>query len=140
MTSKDVVLKFFACYAAGDLEGAAQWMSDDITHRAHAENKTDLFCGRYDGKDAAFQRLHEIAVRFLIETYDLENVIAEGNRVAALTRIVATAIKTGAHFETRTAVFATVTDGLITDIEEIFDTALVSAVAGDAAPTAIQFT
>lgn len=129
MTPKDVVNKLYECYSAGDLSGVALLLAEDVLHTSHPDNMTAPFCGRYQGKEAFLQRMHALATRLQIELYEPVTIIVDGEDVAAISRVAGTSRRTGTAFDTQTALFITVTDGRITQIQEFFDTALVAAMA-----------
>ncbi|MEM8664604.1 MAG: nuclear transport factor 2 family protein, partial [Pseudomonadota bacterium] len=127
MTAKSVVEAMYAAYAQGDLEATFALLHPDVLHTAHATNARAKFCGTFNGVDAVRARISLINEHWTFEMYAPQTVIAEGQRVAAMVQMIAVERHTGQRIEMVVGHFFVVQDGKITELIEIFDSALVDA-------------
>lgn len=109
-----VVRSYLAAFAGGDAEAVAAHVSDDFVN----EHTSALGSGCI-GRDEYRRRLPGFLAAFEGVRYDVEDVIAEGRRVAASYRM--TAVNDGHPIDVRGVMTFTVIDGRITHRTDYWD-------------------
>ncbi|MEO1106111.1 MAG: nuclear transport factor 2 family protein [Pseudomonadota bacterium] len=133
MTARATAEALYEAYARGDLEATFALLAVDVNHTANACNHEQQFCGTYHGIDAVRARVAEIAEHWAFEIYAPQTIIEEGDRVAAMVKLVAVERHTGVRLESLVAHFMVVKDGKITELIEVFDGAHIEAAMAHAA-------
>ena len=116
------VLNFLDVYYAGGIEGALDRCSDDIAFLANAPIDILPHMGQHRGKAALRQMWTTIHTRYSDMRYEAQNLVAEGDKVAAQLRVFLRKRDNARMVQFDVAVFYTLRDGKIAEIREIIDT------------------
>ena len=110
----DVARSYLSAFASADPEAIAAHVSDDF-YNEH----TSALGDSCEGKSAYLERLPGFLRAFEGLTYEVEDVVAEGERVFA--SYTMTAVSAGHPISIRCVVRLVITDGLIVQRNEYFD-------------------
>ncbi|MFB9267032.1 nuclear transport factor 2 family protein [Bradyrhizobium erythrophlei] len=116
------VLNFLDIYYAGGIEGALDRCTDDVAFLANAPIDILPHMGQHRGKAALRQMWTTIHNRYSDMRYEAQNLVAEGDKVAAQLRVFFRKRGNARMVQFDVAVFYTLRDGKIAEIREIIDT------------------
>jgi hypothetical protein len=116
------VLNFLEMFYAGDVEGALARCSDDVELIAPAPIEILPHMGHRRGQDEVRQTWQTVNARYSSLRYELRDIIADGDKVAANIRSFFTKRGNGRTVQFDIAVFYTFRDGRIIRICEVMDT------------------
>ena|SRR5579871_1915069 len=120
--SRQRVLNFLELYYSGDIEGALARCSDDVELTAPAPVDVLPHMGRRNGKDEVRRTWRMVHARYSSLRYEIRNLVAEGDAVAANIRQFFTKRSNDRTMQFDIAAFFTLRDGRITEIRQITDT------------------
>ncbi len=115
------VLNMLDAFAAGDVEGALAFCSDDVEFVANAPIDILPHMGHHRGKPELRQVWTTIQSRYSGMRYETPIVVAEDDKVAVHLRIFFRKRSNDRIVQFDMAAFYTLRDGLITRIREILD-------------------
>lgn len=115
------VLNLMEALSAADLDGAVERCTDDVDFLTHAPIDVFPHLGPCHGKDAVREMWRTVLARYAAIRYEVVQLIAEGNQVAANLRTFFTKRSNGRVVQVDIAVFFTIRDGRIAEIREIID-------------------
>ncbi len=122
--NKEVVRQFFAALDAQDFNALTDLMDDDFIVRARSIGGAD----RSVGRDATFELIRGFYRSFPDYTHTVEEIIAEGDRVAARVVLGGTHLgefqgiaPTGRQFKYAGSYMMTVIDGVLTEAWSLDD-------------------
>lgn len=95
--NKNLIRGMYEAFGRGDLDGILKNVTDDFEW--NAPGGTPL-SGIRHGRDQFRDFLQEMPRRLHFDQFDLDDIVAEGDKVVAIGRQRATALETGRHFET----------------------------------------
>jgi uncharacterized protein len=116
------VSKFLVLFYARDTEGALACCSDDIEFFANAPTDILPHMGHHRGKDEVRKMWQTIYARYSELRYDVQIIVAEGDKVAANIRVFFRKQENRRVVQFDLAAFYTLRAGRITRIREILDT------------------
>jgi uncharacterized protein len=116
------VLKFLELFYARDTEGALACCSDDIEFFANSPTDILPHMGHHHGKDEVRKMWQTVYDRYSEMRYDVQIIVAEGDKVAANIRVFFRKQKNRRVVQFDLAAFYTLRAGRITHIREILDT------------------
>jgi len=119
-----LVKRLYDAMARGDMVAVLALMSDDVT--VVVPGPAGLGAGGtwhgHEGVQQCFRKLRELQRN---ERLEIEDFVAEADRVVVLLHVAATVLSTGKMFESDIIHFFTVKDGKIVSLRDFFDTAAV---------------
>ena len=113
---------FYRASAERDVERALALIADDVSWLVQGPVDVFPFLGQRYGKAAVRDGYRDIARKLEITSYDLESLLVDGDRSAALIRISAIVRATGRVMSVRTSQFARWHDGKIGEMHGVIDT------------------
>src|SRR5690349_15034498 len=116
------VLNFLELYYCGDIEGALARCSDDIELSAPGPIEILPHMGRRHGKDEVRKTWQTVHSRYSSLRYQVRDLVAEGDLVAATIRQFFTKRDNGRVVQFDVAAFFTLRDGRIIGIRQLADT------------------
>jgi uncharacterized protein len=128
--NKQLIRRVYDAFQSGDLDGLLQNLTDDFEWNAPGGAP---FSGVRQGREqmrAFFTELRRL-VRF--DEFDIDDVVADGEKVVAIGRQRATVLETGRHFETPFAHIFTVRGGKLANGLALSDTQAAAACFGESA-------
>lgn len=128
MTPAETVRQIYQDYAARDIAGALTHCADDICFQWIAEPSQSRYAGTCAGKDAFLARLMQLDSDFEYLSFEATAILADGDRVAAETRMRLRRRTTDEEIEVNAADFWLFRDGKPVEMREYYDTALIASV------------
>jgi ketosteroid isomerase-like protein len=122
-SNKEVLRKALAAYSAGDLEPVLSLLHADAVWIAHTLEGHYRFGGRHVGRTGALAALSMIAADYSIDTYDVREMVAEGDIVWVASTVRLTRRATQTSMTVKLVNRWQFRDGKIAGCEEYFDTA-----------------
>ena len=122
-TNSRTVLDLFKLRQDGQIAELMKLLSDDIEFRCNAPISVLPFAGERKGREAVLEYFAALEKDWTMESYDVQEVIAQGDRVVALSNICFRNNKTGKLLESRKADVIRVREGQVVAFEEFFDSA-----------------
>ena len=113
---------FYRASAERDVERALAIIADDVSWLVQGPVDVFPFLGQRHGKAAVREGYRDIARKLEITSYDVEALLIDGERSAALIRISAIVRATGRAMSVRTTQFARWRDGMIVEMHGVIDT------------------
>jgi ketosteroid isomerase-like protein len=117
-------------YLQGDLAPLMEIASDDIIWDSNARKSQFRFGGTYKGRVGLQEALSFIASEFAMLSYNVREIVGEGDTVWALSDVVLSEHKTGKRANIRLANRWQFRDGKLVAFTEFFDTGGVLADLG----------
>jgi ketosteroid isomerase-like protein len=115
------VLNFLQTLYSGDIEGALERCSDDISFVANAPVDILPHMGSHHGKAEVGKMWQTLHTRYTGMRYERPILVAEGDKVAALLRVFFRKRQNNRVLQFDLAAFYTLRDGRISEIREILD-------------------
>jgi ketosteroid isomerase-like protein len=113
---------FYRASAERDVERALAIVADDVSWLVQGPVDVFPFLGQRHGKAAVREGYRDIARKLEITSYDVEALLVDGDRSAALIRISSIVRATGRTMSVRTSQFARFRNGLIVEMVAVIDT------------------
>ena len=119
---RPVVEAFYQACTTRNIERVATMLADDVDWLVQGPVDVFPFLGQRHGKDAVLEGYREIARRLDIIGYEVERLLVDGDRAAALIRITSVIIATGKVMSIRTSQFTRFRDGKLIEMQGVLDT------------------
>ncbi len=126
MTPLEIVENLYKAYAAGDIEGALSYCADDVCFSWVADPELMPYGGGCNCKADFLERLMGLHKDYEYHSYRPLEVFGAGERVAAQIEIELTRRDNGKRFKMLCADFWTVRNGVVTEMVEYYDTAMIA--------------
>jgi ketosteroid isomerase-like protein len=122
VTIRPTVEAFYRASAARDLEHVASFLTDDVDWLVQGPVDVFPFLGQRHGKAAVLEGYREIARKLDVTGYEVEELLVDGDRAAALIRITSVVVMTGKVMSIRTSQFSRWRDGKLVEMHAVLDT------------------
>jgi len=116
------VLSFLEVFYSGDVEGALARCTDDIKFFSNAPVDILPHLGAHHGKADVRAMWQTVNTRYAEMRHEVSNLVAEGDKVAALIRVFFRKRRNGRMVQFDIAAFYALRDGRIAEIREVMDT------------------
>jgi uncharacterized protein len=126
--NKQLVQRMYDAFNRGDIDTVLANMTDDITWYMPGPAP---FAGHRAGRDEVRKFFAEAAGATQMDEFDVDELLADGDRVVALGRQRATVRETGRHFESRWAHVYTIRTGKVAACEIYMDTHAAASAVGE---------
>jgi len=113
---------FYRASAERDVERAMSVIAEDVDWLVQGPVDVFPFLGQRHGKAAVREGYREIARKLEITGYDVEALLVDGDRAAALIRLSSIIRATGRVMSVRTSQFSRFRDGQIVEMRAVIDT------------------
>lgn len=118
---RPIVEAFYQASAARDIERAVSLIADDVDWLVQGPIDVFPFLGQRRGKAAVLEGYREIARKLEITNYQVEALLVDGDRAAALIRISSIVRATGKVMSIRTSQFSRFRDGKLIEMRGVLD-------------------
>jgi ketosteroid isomerase-like protein len=118
---RPIVEAFYRASAARDVDHIMTLVADDVDWLVQGPIDIFAFLGQRRGKSAVLDGFHEIARRLDITGYQIETLLVDGDRAAALIRLTAIVRATGKVMSVRTSQFSRYRDGKVVEMRAVLD-------------------
>ncbi len=122
---KTTVQALYAAFGAGDMAKIMSLIATDATWTYYAPKEMLPFAGTYKGRDGVAAFFANDAKYVEVKGNDVNEMIAEGDKVVVLGQEHGVVRATGKAFDARWTHVFTVKDGQITGFEETIDSAAI---------------
>jgi ketosteroid isomerase-like protein len=119
---RPTVEAFYRASAARDLDRVASFLADDVDWLVQGPVDVFPFLGQRHGKAAVLEGYREIARKLDVTGYEVEELLVDGDRAAALIRITSVVVMTGKVMSIRTSQFSRFRDGKVVEMHAVLDT------------------
>ena len=119
--NRAIVEGFYAASAVRDREQIASLLADDVDWLVQGPVDVLPFFGQRRGKAAVLAGYREIAEALEIIGYEIEALLVDGDRAAAMIRITAMVRATGRVTSVRTTQFSRLAGGKLVEMRGILD-------------------
>jgi ketosteroid isomerase-like protein len=113
---------FYQASARRDVNQAMSFIDDEVVWILQGPIDVFAFFGQRRGKAAVLEGYREIAHKLDITGYEVETLLVDGDRAAAMIRLTSIVRHTGRRMSVRTTQFSRWRDGRIVDMRAICDT------------------
>jgi ketosteroid isomerase-like protein len=113
---------FYRASATRDIDRAMSLIADDVDWLVQGPVDVFPFLGQRHGKAAVLEGYREIARKLQITAYDVEALLVDRDRVAALIRLSSIIRATGRVMTVRTSQFSRFRNGRIVEMRAVIDT------------------
>jgi len=113
---------FYQASADRDIKRALSMIDDNVDWLVQGPVDVFSFFGQRRGKAAVLEGYREIARRLEITSYQVELLLVDGDRAAALIRLFAIVRATGKVMSVRTSQFSRFCEGKIVEMRAVVDT------------------
>ena len=120
-TIRPIVEAFYQASAARDVERVMSFIADDVDWLVQGPVDIFAFLGQRRGKAAVRDGYREIARKLEITGYQVEVLLVDGDRAAALIRLTSIVRATGKIMSVRTSQFSRFRDGKIVEMRAVLD-------------------
>ena len=118
---RPVVEVFYRASAKRDIERVVAILADDVDWLVQGPIDVFPFLGQRHGKAAVLEGYREVARKLEITNYQVEALLVDGERAAALIRISAIVRATSKVMSIRTAQFSRFRDGKLAEMRGVLD-------------------
>ena len=118
---RPIVEAFYKASAERDVARIVAMIDDDVDWLVQGPVDIFSFLGQRRGKMAVLECYREIAQRLEITGYQVEKLLVDGDRAAALIRLTAIVRATGKVMSTRTSQFSRFRDGKVVEMHAVID-------------------
>lgn len=119
---RPIVEAFYEASAARDIERIASIIDDDVDWLVQGPVDVFTFLGQKRGKAAVLEGYREIARKLDVTGYEVEALLVEGDRAAALIRLSSIVVMTGKIMSVRTSQFSRFRNGKLVQMHAVLDT------------------
>jgi uncharacterized protein len=123
--NKQIVQSIFESFRRGDLEGLLDNITTDVIWNAPASSLVPYYGARL-GQDGVKDFFQQLGSNVTFESFELTELIAEGDKVVALGHEQGRVGKTGKLFDNDWAIVFTVSGGKVTNFKLYENTAAVA--------------
>ncbi len=120
-TIRPIVEAFYQASAARDVERVMSFIADDVDWLVQGPVDIFAFLGQRRGKAAVREGYREIARKLEITGYQVEVLLVDGDRAAALIRLTSIVRATGKIMSVRTSQFSRFRGGKIVEMRAVLD-------------------
>jgi len=120
-TIRPIVEAFYKASAERDIATALSYIDDNVDWLVQGPIDVFAFFGQRRGKAAVMEGYREIGRRLDITGYDVESLLVDGDRAAALIRLTAIVVATGKVMSVRTSQFSRFRNGKIVEMRAVVD-------------------
>ena len=120
-TIRPIVEEFYRAAAERDIARATALIDDDVDWLVQGPVDVFAFFGQRRGKAAVLDGYREVARRLDITGYEIEALLVEGDRAAALIRLTSIVRATGKVMTVRTSQFSRFRDGKMVEMRAVLD-------------------
>ena len=120
-TVRPIVEAFYQASANRDVERVMSLIADDVDWLVQGPVDVFAFLGQRHGKMAVREGYREIARRLEITGYQVEILLVEEDRAAALIRLTSIVRETGKVMSIRTSQFSRFRDGKMVEMRAVLD-------------------
>jgi ketosteroid isomerase-like protein len=120
-TIRPIVEAFYRASAERDIERAVALIDDDVDWLVQGPIDVFAFFGQRRGKAAVMEGYREIARKLDVTGYDVEALLVEGDRAAAMIRLTSIVRATGKVMTVRTSQFSRFSDGKMVEMRAVLD-------------------
>jgi ketosteroid isomerase-like protein len=120
-TIRPIVEAFYQASAARDVERVMSFIADDVDWLVQGPVDIFAFLGQRRGKAAVREGYRELARKLEMTGYQVEVLLADGDRAAALIRLTSIVRATGKIMSVRTSQFSRFRGGKIVEMRAVLD-------------------
>jgi ketosteroid isomerase-like protein len=120
-TIRPIVEAFYQASAARDVERVMSFIADDVDWLVQGPVDIFAFLGQRRGKAAVREGYRELARTLEMTGYQVEVLLADGDRAAALIRLTSIVRATGKIMSVRTSQFSRFRGGKIVEMRAVLD-------------------
>lgn len=120
-TIRPIVEAFYQASAARDVERALSFVADDVDWLVQGPVDVFAFLGQRRGKTAVREGYGEIARKLQVTGYQVEILLVDGDRAAALIRLTSIVRATGKIMSVRTSQFSRFRSGKMIEMRAVLD-------------------
>jgi ketosteroid isomerase-like protein len=121
ITIRPTVEAYYQACAARDVERVMTFLADDVDWLVQGPVDLFAFLGQRRGKAAVLDGFGEIARKLQVTNYQVEILLVEGDRAAALIRITSIVRATGKVISVRTSQFSRFHNGKVVEMRGVLD-------------------
>jgi ketosteroid isomerase-like protein len=121
ITIRPTVEAYYEACAARDVERVMTFLADDVDWLVQGPVDVFAFLGQRRGKAAVLDGFGEIARKLQVTNYQVEILLVEGDRAAALIRITSIVRATGKVISVRTSQFSRFHNGKVVEMRGVLD-------------------
>jgi ketosteroid isomerase-like protein len=118
---RPIVEAFYRASAERDVARVMTFIADDVNWLVQGPVDLFAFFGQRNGKAAVLEGYREIGRRLDVTVYQVETLLVEGDRAAALIRLTSVVRATDKIMSVRTSQFSRFCDGKIIEMHAIVD-------------------
>jgi len=120
-TIRPLAEAFYRASAERDIEAALALIDDSVDWLVQGPVDVFSFFGQRRGKAAVLEGYREIARKLDIRAYELEALLVDGDRAAALIRMTSIMLATGKVMSIRTSQFSRFRNGKMVEMRAVLD-------------------
>ncbi len=121
-SNRPLVEAFYRASANRDVEQVMGFIDDKVEWILQGPIDVFAFFGQRRGKAAVLEGYREIARKLDVTGYEVEALLVDGDRAAAMIRLSSIVRETGRRMSVRTTQFSRWRDGKIVDMRAVCDT------------------
>jgi ketosteroid isomerase-like protein len=121
ITIRPTVEAYYQACAARDVERVMTFLADDVDWLVQGPVDVFAFLGQRRGKAAVLDGFGEIARKLQVTNYQVEILLVEGDRAAALIRITSIVRATGKVISVRASQFSRFHNGKVVEMRGVLD-------------------
>jgi ketosteroid isomerase-like protein len=121
-SNRPLVEAFYRASANRDVDQAMSFIDDKVDWILQGPIDVFAFFGQRRGKAAVLEGYREIARKLEVTGYEVEALLVDGDRAAAMIRLSSIVRETGRTMSVRTTQFSRWRDGKIVDMRAVCDT------------------
>ena len=118
---RPIVEAFYRASAERDVERVMSFIADDVDWLVQGPVDVFAFFGQRHGKAAVLEGYREIGRKLQVTGYQVETLLVDGDRAAALIRLTSIVRASGKVMSVRTSQFSRFRDGKIVEMHAVLD-------------------
>jgi ketosteroid isomerase-like protein len=118
---RPIVEAFYRASAERDVARVMAFIADDVNWLVQGPVDLFAFFGQRHGKAAVLEGYREVGLRLDVTAYQVETLLVDGDRAAALIRLTSVVRATDKVMSVRTSQFSRFRDGKIIEMHAIVD-------------------
>jgi len=118
---RPIVEAFYRASAERDVDRAMAFIADDVNWLVQGPVDLFAFFGQRHGKAAVLEGYREVGLRLDVTAYQVETLLVDGDRAAALIRLTSVVRATDKVMSVRTSQFSRFRHGKIIEMRAILD-------------------
>ena len=118
---RPIVEAYYRAVAERDIERLMTFIADDVDWLVQGPVDVFAFFGQRHGKAAVLEAYREIDRKLKVTGYQIENLLVDGDRAAALIRLTSILRATGKVMSVRTSQFSRFRRGKIVEMHAVLD-------------------